>query len=157
MPPSSSSRLALLLCGLLASVTSAPWAAPASASAAGATAFGNVALRDTRWALQTLDGAPVAAAGARGPVQLTLRSTSQHLTGFAGCNTLRGRYTQRGTSIALKPLATTRMACAPEVMEQEARLLQALASIDSYRIEGRQLSLMQADVVKLTFQATPAR
>lgn len=156
MPPLSSLPLALLLCAL-AGATSAASAAPASAPSAGTASLGNISLRDTRWTLQTLEGAPVVAAGARRPVQITLRSASQHLTGFAGCNTLRGRYTQRGTSIALKPLASTRMTCAPEVMEQETRLLQALASVDSYRVEGRQLSLMQGDVVKITLQASPAR
>lgn len=150
MPASSFSRLALLCA--LASLAPTLRAAPASGPASG-----NTPLRDTRWSLQTLDGAPVASTGPRGPQQLTLRTASQHLGGFAGCNTLRGRYTQRGTSIALKPIATTRMACEPELMQQETRFLQALAAIDSYRIEGGQLSLMQGDVVKITFQASPTR
>ncbi len=149
MPASCFSRL-LLLCGAL-SLAPTLWAAPASASA------GNTPLRDTRWTLQTIDGTPATSHSARGKLQLSLRTASQHMTGFAGCNTLSGRYTQRGTSIALKPFATTRMACEPEVMQQETRFLQTLASVDSYRVEGRQLSLMQGDVVKLTFAVAPTR
>lgn len=153
MPASFLSHLALL-CGALG-LTPTLWAAPASGPQ-GQTGS-NVPLRDTRWSLQTIDGAPVAASGPRGRAQLSLRAASQHLSGFAGCNTLSGRYIQRGTSLALKPLATTRMACEPGVMQQETRFLQALAGIDSYRVEGRQLSLLQGDVIKLTFIATPAR
>lgn len=152
MPASSLSRLVLscMLCSA-AGLAPAVWAAPGSAPSS------NSPLRDTRWTLQTLDGTPAAAPGPRGKPQLTLRAASQHLSGFAGCNTLSGRYVQRGTSLALKPLATTRMACEPEVMQQETRFLQTLATIDSYRIEGQQLSLMQGEVVKLTFVATPRR
>lgn len=149
MSASFVSRLSLL-CGAL-SLTPALWAAPASAP------ITNTPLRDTRWALQMIEGTPATTNSARGKVQLSLRTASQHLTGFAGCNTLSGRYTQRGTSIALKPLATTRMACEPEVMQQETRFLQTLAIVDSYRVEGRQLSLMQGDVVKLTFVASSPR
>ncbi|HEY0819799.1 MAG TPA: META domain-containing protein [Rhizobacter sp.] len=151
MPPPFLTRLAALCAA--ASLAPALWAAPTSSP----EAKRNTALRDTRWTLQTLDGAPVATPGARGPVHLRLGAAQQRLTGFAGCNTLRGRYLQRGTTLALKPVATTRMACTPELMEQEGRFLQALAAIDSYRIEGRRLSLLQGDVVKVTFLATPAR
>ncbi|MET0333999.1 MAG: META domain-containing protein [Rhizobacter sp.] len=166
MPELSRSRSLSRLALLCAAATFAPgsWAAPAAATKAPAKASAasapagsaNVPLRDTTWVLQTLGGTAVATNDAR-PVQITLRSKSQHLNGFAGCNTLRGRYTQRGTTIALKPIATTRMACAPEVMEQETRLLQAMASAESYRVEGRKLSLLQADGVTVTFSATKAR
>lgn len=144
------SRLALLCCATCFSPLL--WAAPASAPASS-----NTPLRDTRWTLQTIEGTPAPTHGARGKVQLSLRAASQHLSGFAGCNTLQGRYIQRGTSLVFKPLATTRMACEPEVTQQENRFLQTLGSVDSYRIEGRQLSLMQGDVVKLTFLPSPTR
>jgi heat shock protein HslJ len=149
MPAFPLSRL-VLLCGATF-LTPMLWAAPASAPST------NAPLRDTRWTLQTIEGAAAAINPKRGGVQLSLRAASQHLSGFAGCNTLQGRYIQRGTSLALKPLATTRMACEPDVMQQEARFLQTLAGVDGYRIEGRQLSLLQGDVVKLTFVASPAR
>jgi heat shock protein HslJ len=118
----------------------------------------NARLRDTRWSLQSLDGqAAVAGSDSRTLPYLVLRAKSQHLEGSTGCNRVKGRYTQRGTELALKTLATTRMACAPELMQQEQRLLEVLASTDGYRIEGRVLSLMKADVVKVTFSAPAAR
>jgi heat shock protein HslJ len=139
-------RPLLLSCALLAMAPAASWSAPAAA---------NLKLRDTRWALETLAGAPVSEAGAK--VQLVLASSSQHLSGHAGCNRLRGRYTQRGTQLALKPLTTTRMACAPAQMALEDRFLQTLGRIDSYRVEGKELSLMQGDAVQATFRALEKR
>jgi heat shock protein HslJ len=66
---------------------------------------------------------------------------------------LRGRYTQRGTQLALTALATTRMAC-PQ-MQQEQRFIELLGAADAYRIEGQVLSLLQGDKVRITFTATP--
>jgi heat shock protein HslJ len=142
-------KRAMVLCAT-ACMAPALWAAPASAPAGA-----NTRLRDTHWTLASLGGAATdtTTAGSRTEPHLVLKSSSQHLIGFAGCNRLRGRFTQRGTQLALKPIATTRMACASALMQQEERYLQTLASIDSYRIEGQLLSLMQGDVVKATFRA----
>lgn len=120
---------------------------PALAAPAGAS--DNARLRDTRWAVQTLDGTPVLPAAAGPNLHLVLHARSQQLSGFAGCNRLRGRYTQRGTQLALKALSSTRMAC-PQ-MQQEQRFLELLAAADAYRIEGQVLSLLQGDVVRVTF------
>lgn len=153
MPAFSLLRLALLCSA--ASLAPSLWAGPASTPAPAPAS--NTPLRDTRWTLQTIEGEPVVAHRLRDRIRLSLRAASQHLTGFAGCNTLGGRYIQRGTSLALKPLATTRTACEAEAMQQEARFLQTLASVNAYRVEGHQLSLMRGDVVVLTFLAPAAR
>jgi heat shock protein HslJ len=137
-------RPPLLLCAALAMAPAASWSAPASV---------NLKLRDTRWALETLDGAPVSEAR----VQLVLASSSQQLSGHAGCNRLRGRYTQRGTQLALKPMATTRKACPAAQMALEERFLQTLGRIDGYRVEGTGLSLLQGDTVQATFRALDKR
>jgi heat shock protein HslJ len=118
----------------------------------------NARLRDTRWSLQTLDGqAAVTGGGSNTLPYLVLRAKSQHLEGSTGCNRVMGRYTQRGTELALKALGSTRMACASELMQQEQRLLDTLADTDSYRIEGRVLSLLKGDVVKVTFSAPASK
>jgi len=82
-----------------------------------------------------------------------LHAGTQHITGFAGCNHLRGRYTQRGTQLALSALASTRKACAQPQMRQEQRFIELLGAADAYRIEGRTLSLLQGDTVRLSFTA----
>lgn len=69
------------------------------------------------------------------------------ITGTGGCNAFTGDFATRGSSLAITQLAGTRHACSePDgVMEQEARLMTALGSVASYRIEGERLELRTAD------------
>jgi heat shock protein HslJ len=137
------SLLRPLLMGLLPAVSMA--AAPAD----------NPPLPDTRWALQALDGSPVLTGPGAAP-HLVLHASTQKLSGFAGCNRLQGRYTQRGTQLALTALASTRMACPPPQMQQEQRFIELLGAADGYRIEGQTMSLLQGETVRLTFIKTAA-
>ncbi len=140
-----------LLCSRWLTLCLAGVLSPAALAATAAAPTGNSPLRDTRWTLQTLDGAVAASTGPQ-PTHLVLHSASQRLSGFAGCNTLRGRHTQRGTQLALTALASTRKAC-PQ-MQQEQRFIELLGVANAYRIEGQVLSLLQGETVRITFQAT---
>lgn len=48
------------------------------------------------------------------------------VAGFSGCNRFRGSFTFDGSTLTFGPLATTRMACPPEKMETERKVLQIL-------------------------------
>jgi putative lipoprotein len=48
------------------------------------------------------------------------------VTGQGGCNRFGGRYTFDGHALKIGPLASTRMACAPEVMDAEQAWFQML-------------------------------
>jgi heat shock protein HslJ len=128
-------------------------------AAAPAPEAGNALLLNTYWAAQTVDGAPLITPVDRsaGKVHLVLHAGSQHLSGFAGCNRIRGRYTQRGTQLALSAIAAARRACAAPEMQQEQKLIALLGTVDAYRIEGPVLSLLQGDVVRVTLTATKAK
>ena len=65
------------------------------------------------------------------------------VAGSSGCNTYQGPYTTNESIAAIGPLATTRMACAEEVMAQEAAFLAALQGVG--RIEPRADSVMLQD------------
>ena len=82
------------------------------------------------------------------------------ISGSAGCNNFRGGYTVDGATIAIGPLATTRMMCpTPEgVMEQEAAFIAALESAATYRIDGDRLDLRTADdaLAAVLVRAEPA-
>lgn len=54
-------------------------------------------------------------------------SADGRLTGHASCNTLTATYTLAGDRFTLGPVVATRMACAALQMEQEDRILTALA------------------------------
>ncbi|MBC7994086.1 MAG: META domain-containing protein [Rhizobacter sp.] len=142
-----------LLCSRWWTLCLASALSPAVLAATPAAPSGNSPLRDTRWTLQTLDGTVAASTGPQ-TTHLVLHSASQRLSGFAGCNTLRGRHTQRGTQLALTALASTRMAC-PQ-MQQEQRFIELLGVANAYRIEGQVLSLLQGETVRITFKAIPA-
>jgi heat shock protein HslJ len=73
------------------------------------------------------------------------------VAGSAGCNQYNGSYTLEGQKVAFGPLATTRMACADPagVMEQETTFLAAMASATTLQIEGRALTLSNADGVRV--------
>ena len=65
------------------------------------------------------------------------------VSGSSGCNTYQGPYTSNESIAAIGPLATTRMACAEDVMTQETDFLAALQGVG--RIEPRADSVMLQD------------
>ncbi|WP_432719318.1 META domain-containing protein [Jeongeupia wiesaeckerbachi] len=56
------------------------------------------------------------------------------ISGFAGCNRYFGQYTQSGDALKIGQVATTRMACEPAVMKQEAAFLQALGQVQRFSV-----------------------
>jgi heat shock protein HslJ len=53
------------------------------------------------------------------------------VAGFSGCNRFRGTYTFESGALTFSPLATTRMACPPQVMETERKVLRILQDTKS--------------------------
>jgi heat shock protein HslJ len=127
-------------------------AALAAPAAPSAKPDANAKLRDTRWMLAVIDGAAVLE-----PQMPAKSQASQHLSGSTGCNQVNGRFTQRGTQLAIKALSTTKRACAEPLMVQEQKLVAALMATDAYRIEGSRLSLMQNETVRVVFEAAKGK
>ncbi len=76
------------------------------------------------------------------------------LSGSAGCNRFTGGYTTNGDSIEIGPLASTRKACEPDVMTQEAAYLAALENATTVTIDGSTLELRDADgALQVSFTA----
>jgi heat shock protein HslJ len=74
------------------------------------------------------------------------------LSGSSGCNTFNGTYTLDGNAIAVGPLATTKMACADDVMAQEQAFLAALQGATKVTVEAGQPVLRTAgDAIAVTF------
>jgi heat shock protein HslJ len=68
------------------------------------------------------------------------------VAGSASCNRMTGSYTVEGGTLTLSPLAVTRRMCVAEaLMEQEARVLEALEEVAGWRIEQGLLVLTDAD------------
>lgn len=65
--------------------------------------------------------------------------------GRGGCNRFMGDATIDGSNLTFGPLATTMMACPPELMELERVYLVLLDRVVSYELDGVRLSLTDAD------------
>ncbi len=103
-----------------------------------------------QWYLSSIEGL--------GPIEDTeLRiSFKEHtwLEGDAGCNRFTASYTRRGDSgLKVTEVMSTKVFCArPEgIMQQEARFLHLLQSVNAYHAEPDRLDLYVNDSVVLSF------
>jgi copper homeostasis protein (lipoprotein) len=116
-----------------------------------------VPLQDMMWKVVRLRGRSVTVAEGQREPHLVLHTEDGRLSGSGGCNRLMGTYEVRGDTLQFGAVATTMMAC-PEGMEQEQRLLEALAEVVTFRLEGVHLELYAADgepLLRLEERAVP--
>lgn len=107
-----------------------------------ATTVGGQALEGVEWRAADLNGAPILAGA-----PLTLRLDGGRAAGSAGCNSFSGAYRLRSDAkIDIDAVATTRRACAEDVMDQERRYLSILENAASYGVyRDGSLSLISPD------------
>ena len=77
------------------------------------------------------------------------------LSGSGGCNTFTAEYTVAGSDgLQFGPIASTRMACADDVMQLESEYFAALGNTVSYKISGDSLTLRDGDgATQVTYTA----
>lgn len=78
------------------------------------------------------------------------------VSGSSGCNRYRADYRVAGASIEIGPAMTTRMACPPDVMELEGRVLEAMGRVASFRRDGEVLELLDGEGRPLLRFTAPA-
>lgn len=101
---------------------------------------GSGTLADTNWILATLNGQ-----AALSDTEVTIRFEDGQLGGTDGCNRYSTSYTVSGAQIKLdKNVASTMMACAEPIMGQAAAYITALTEAATYKIDGGQLTLLDA-------------
>lgn len=100
---------------------------------------------DGEWVLWGYDNGRQAIVSVQAGTEITARFEGGVMAGTAGCNRYRSSCEVDGEELDLGPLMTTRMACAPEIMEQEARFLGLLERVASYRIDDTGLDLRDGD------------
>ena len=69
--------------------------------------------------------------------------------GSSGCNRFTGAYNQNGDELTLGPLASTRMACPPGVMEREQQFLTMLGDVRYAEASHLKLILKDGDSKEL--------
>jgi putative lipoprotein len=67
------------------------------------------------------------------------------ITGSAGCNRISGKATITGAYISFGPMISTKMACAPDVMDRETNFLAALGDARLWRIDEQRDKLILID------------
>ena len=115
---------------------------------------GRLELTSAQWELVKWSTQPMPPAGER-PIILRFdqKGDEGRVSGHAGCNQFSAPYVLRDAGeITIATPVATYMACAPDVMEFEARLLDKLESISSYKISHGDLELIAADGHVLTFR-----
>ena len=134
------SRLVLLSLALVASLV---LGACGSAAATPTPTFGPVVLDGTNWVLisyMTPDGTNYTVPMSVSP---TAKFSGGQFSGFAGCNTFTGPYTQSGETIAIGPLAGTKMACEQPLLGVEAAYVQARGAGNTATAAGTTLRLTE--------------
>ena len=98
------------------------------------------ALTGTTWRAETIMGRPVIEAATS---TITFEADgSAH--GQGGCNRYFGAATIDGEQMSFGPLGSTKMACAPTLMDQEARFFQALESAERWSLDEHGLLLIHS-------------
>jgi heat shock protein HslJ len=100
---------------------------------------------DGNWQVSGFNNGRDAVVGLAGDTRITLSFENGAVSGNAGCNTFRGAYVVEGKGVKIGPLATTRKACAEELMKQERELLAALESAVTWAVEGDTLDMHRRD------------
>ncbi len=100
-----------------------------------------VDLRGGTWVAEDIDGA-----GVVDNAQSTMVfGNDGRVSGRGGCNQYSGTVELKGASLILSQLISTKMACAPALMDQETRFLAALQAARSYKMnEDNELVLSDA-------------
>jgi len=105
-------------------------------------------LAGVTWTLVSLNGQPVPQ-GMRIP---TAMFDGARLAGLGGCNRYSGQIQEQAPgTIAIGPLASTKMACPPPAMDVEGRYFAILDKVTQYRLAGSRL-VLSGPSGELTFE-----
>ena len=103
------------------------------------------ALLEVLWTVTGLGGDPVLAGSV-----LTFSIAADHRAGGnGGCNNYFTEASFEDPPLSFGPIAGTRMACDPAIMEQEALFFAALGNTVGYELSGDELTLFDASGVPL--------
>ncbi|GGJ02325.1 META domain-containing protein [Halopseudomonas pertucinogena] len=97
-------------------------------------------LQGVEWVIEDINGGGIID---RSRVTLNFWQDGR-VTGRASCNSLMGQYELTGEGLALSQLGTTRVACAPALMNQEQRVLNTLQQVQRFDFDETGALLLHA-------------
>lgn len=113
----------------------------------------DAALLGTTWMLDTIIEGEAASTPVAGADASMIIDADGAISGTTGCNRFMGDVGIGDDSFGPAELASTRMACPPDVMAQEATVLRVLSGGPSWSIEGPLLTLTLGDGTGLVYRA----
>ena len=97
------------------------------------------------WTVEAIEGTPVVTGPADDAAPSLTFLADGSLSGHTGVNGLRGTWTSDGMTLDVPPLATTKRAGPPVLMDQERHLLTVLQRLAAALVQGDQLILQDGD------------
>jgi heat shock protein HslJ len=94
-----------------------------------------------QWRFVSIGQKQVTTIGQQQPY-LKFEDRTHTMTGFTGCNRLRGRYRASDSSLRFEQVVSTQRACAAD--SYEAEVLKVVNSVTGYRITDHELHLLGA-------------
>jgi heat shock protein HslJ len=94
-----------------------------------------------QWRFVSIAGSAVRAVGNKQPY-LKFDGSKNIVTGYSGCNRLRGTYIADESTVTFQHVATTRAACLGD--SDERQVLDVLSSATGYKIVDHELHLLGA-------------
>lgn len=101
------------------------------------------------WVVTTLNGTALPKG-----TDVTLTFDSGRITGLAACNRYSGSYSLTGEGLSFGPIAGTRMACPPPLMETESAVYAAFARVTQFDIAPDGALVLKSDEATTLFTAT---
>ena len=101
-------------------------------------------LEKTVWRLIGVESASLSAGPVGREPYIQFDPEKKRVTGYSGVNSFLGGYSSGDGALRFSPLASTRRAGPPELMELESVFLKALAETRSYRITRDRLELLDS-------------
>jgi heat shock protein HslJ len=105
---------------------------------------------NTRWKLVKLPGIELLPLKKNAFIQF--EPEKNQAFGSGGCNNMRGTFTLNGKSLKIGPMASTMMACTPEIMKIEDGFHKALTEVDNFIISGDNLQLRKGETILAEFE-----
>ena len=131
------------------SSSTATSASPADAASVTAPAD----LAGSKWMLESFDASGTQTTASTEAAGTLAFAEALAVAGSTGCNQFTGTYTQDGSSLTIKPGATTMKACIGDLGTQDTAVLANLAKVDSFTQTATALTLLDSSGATLLVYA----
>lgn len=115
--------------------------APLVLSGGSVLAAGEAAFPAGKWLAEDIRGGGVID-NAQTMIEVT---PDGRVSGSGGCNRIGGGAMVKGNNLRFSRMISTQMACAPALMNQEHRFLQALEDVRRFRVDSKRHKLLLRD------------